>query len=124
MERQPPAGRPPRLVSSLGLGQRCSEVTLDQERGLLAWRHPRRGGGERGAERGGAGREGRGAPAGLQPGWRGLGRAEPFPFTKGKMQQAAWPRVLRGSVWGSESALELSGSSAGPSRALCALAAR
>uniref|UniRef100_A0A8C3BGX8 Ceramide kinase n=1 Tax=Cairina moschata TaxID=8855 RepID=A0A8C3BGX8_CAIMO len=44
MERQPPAGRPPRLVSSLGLGQRCSEVTLDQERGLLAWRHPRRGG--------------------------------------------------------------------------------
>lgn len=55
MERQLPAGRPPRLVSSLGLGQRCSEVTLDQERGLLAWRHPRRGGGERGAERGGAG---------------------------------------------------------------------
>lgn len=55
MERQPPAGRPPRLVSSLGLGQRCSEVTLDQERGLLAWRHPRRGGGERGAERSGAG---------------------------------------------------------------------
>uniref|UniRef100_A0A493TEI9 Ceramide kinase n=2 Tax=Anas TaxID=8835 RepID=A0A493TEI9_ANAPP len=44
MERQLPAGRPPRLVSSLGLGQRCSEVTLDQERGLLAWRHPRRGG--------------------------------------------------------------------------------
>ncbi|XP_032036851.1 ceramide kinase [Aythya fuligula] len=44
MERQRPAGRPPRLVSSLGLGQRCSEVTLDQERGLLAWRHPRRGG--------------------------------------------------------------------------------
>lgn len=124
MERQLPAGRPPRLVSSLGLGQRCSEVTLDQERGLLAWRHPRRGGGERGEERSGAGREGRGAPAGLQPGWRGLRRAEPLRFVKGKGGRAARPRVLRGSVWGSESALERSGSSAGPSRALCALPAR
>lgn len=48
MERLP-GGRRLRLASSLGLGQRCWEVTLDEERGLLAWRDPRpprRGAGE------------------------------------------------------------------------------
>lgn len=48
----------PRLVSSLGLGQRSCEVTLDEERGFLTWRdprHPHRGGGE---WSGGAGRAG------------------------------------------------------------------
>ncbi|XP_068258361.1 ceramide kinase isoform X5 [Nyctibius grandis] len=34
-------GRRPRLVSSLGLGQSSWEVTLDEERGRLAWRNPR-----------------------------------------------------------------------------------
>ena len=38
---QLPGGRRLRLASSLGLGQRCWEVTLDDERGLLAWRDPR-----------------------------------------------------------------------------------
>lgn len=44
-----PGGRRPRLVSSLGLGQRSCEVTLDEERGGIAWRDPRpprRGSGE------------------------------------------------------------------------------
>ncbi|XP_061496261.1 ceramide kinase [Rhineura floridana] len=39
-ERTPPAGRRSRLISSLVLGQRDREVTLDQERGILAWRDP------------------------------------------------------------------------------------
>ncbi|XP_065482774.1 ceramide kinase isoform X3 [Caloenas nicobarica] len=38
---QLPGGRRPRLVSSLGLGQRCCEVTLDEARGGIAWRDPR-----------------------------------------------------------------------------------
>ncbi|XP_005286919.2 ceramide kinase isoform X1 [Chrysemys picta bellii] len=33
-------GRRPRLVSSLALGQRAWEVTLEWERGLLSWRDP------------------------------------------------------------------------------------
>ncbi|XP_050756237.1 ceramide kinase isoform X2 [Gymnogyps californianus] len=48
MEQLPGGRRPRRLVSSLGLGQRSWEVTLDEERGRLAWRDPRppRRGGE------------------------------------------------------------------------------
>lgn len=59
-----PGGRRPRLVSMLGLGQRCWEVTLDEERGRLAWRDPRpphRGGGE---WSGGPGRAGAGQAGG------------------------------------------------------------
>lgn len=58
---QLPGGRRPRLVSSLGLGQRSCEVTLDEERGGIAWRDPRpprRGSGEWSGGR--AGRSGAG----------------------------------------------------------------
>ncbi|XP_062990185.1 ceramide kinase [Elgaria multicarinata webbii] len=39
-EGSPPAGRRTRLTSLLVLGQRPREVTLDPERGILAWRDP------------------------------------------------------------------------------------
>uniref|UniRef100_A0A8C8S275 Ceramide kinase n=1 Tax=Pelusios castaneus TaxID=367368 RepID=A0A8C8S275_9SAUR len=40
---QPAGGRRPRLVSSLALGQRAWEVTLEREQGLLSWRDPQPG---------------------------------------------------------------------------------
>lgn len=84
---QLPGGRRPRLVSSLGLGQRSWEVTLDEERGRLAWRDlrpPRRGGGEwSGAERRAGPWRAGGRPAVSAPAAAARGAASPQRRGKG-----------------------------------------
>lgn len=85
-------------MSTLGLGRRSWEVTLDEERGRLAWRDPRpprRGGGEWSGGAGRAGAAGR-ALAHLPRPRSGPGPPEGLPLLSGGGRASAASRAACG----------------------------